>query len=93
MQRIGTRELKNKLSRYLRAVKTGQTLVITARGKAIAKLIPTRDTPSEKDLVWERLEELEAQGYIRLGRGKLRKVRPVKIKGAPASQTIIEDRR
>lgn len=80
MQRVGTREFKNRLGRYLRAARTGQTLIITARGMAIAKLVPTTGEPAEETHLWERLEELEAQGYIRLGRGKLLKFRAVKIK-------------
>ena len=93
MQRVGTRELKNGLGRYLRAVKTGQSLVITAGGRAIAKLVPTDDEPPEEKSLWERLEELEAQGYIRLGRGKPAKFRAVKSRGKLASEMIIEDRR
>lgn len=93
MQRVGTREFKNRLSRYLRAVRAGQTLVITDRGKAVAKLSPTDEEASEKKSVRERLEELEAKGFIRLGHGKLPKFRGVKSRGKPASEMVIEDRR
>jgi prevent-host-death family protein len=93
MQRVGTREFKNRLGRYLRAVRTGHTLIITARGRAIAKLVPTEDEPSREKALWEKLEELAAQGYIRLGRGTLSKFRAVKSRGKAASEMIIEDRR
>jgi len=76
MQRVGTRECKNRLSRYLRAVRAGQTLVITARGKAVAKLSPTGE------------EQSEARGFIRLGRGRLSKFRAVKSRGKSASEMI-----
>lgn len=91
MQSIGSREFKNRMGRYLRAVRAGRTLIITDRGKPVAKLAPPNDAPLETGLQ-ARLRELEAQGLIRLAKGPLGKFRPVKIKGKPASQTIIEDR-
>jgi len=59
MQRVGTREFKNRQSRYLRAVRAGQTLVITARGKAVAKLSLTGEEKSDPNSLRERLEELQ----------------------------------
>jgi prevent-host-death family protein len=92
MQRVGTREFKNRLSRCLRAVRAGQTLVITARGKAVAKLSPTGEEQSDQNSLRERLEELEARGLIRHGRGRLSKFRAVKSRGKSASEMIIEGR-
>ncbi len=40
MQRVGSREFKNRLGRYLRAVRNGQTLLVTDRGKPVAKVCP-----------------------------------------------------
>lgn len=37
---IGIRELKEQLSGHLREVKGGMTLVITERGKPVARLMP-----------------------------------------------------
>jgi prevent-host-death family protein len=93
MQRIGSREFKNRMGRYLRAVRKGKTLVITDRGKPVAKVGPLEDAPPETTDIWARLEELESQGLIQLGRGTLKPFRPVKNTGKPASQMIIEDRR
>ncbi|HTT32852.1 MAG TPA: type II toxin-antitoxin system prevent-host-death family antitoxin [Methylomirabilota bacterium] len=93
MQKVGSREFKNRLGRYLRAVRRGETLVITDRGTPVAKVTPADDRPGAQADIWARLEELEAQGLIRLGRGPLTPFRPVKSKGKPASQMIIEDRR
>lgn len=93
MQKVGSREFKNRLGRYLRAVRRGETLVITDRGTPVAKVSPPNDTPREQADIWARLEELEAQGLVRLGRGPLKPFRPVKNRGKPASQMIIEDRR
>ena len=37
---VGTRELKNRLSEYLRRVKAGETLIITERGKPVGQIMP-----------------------------------------------------
>lgn len=92
MRRVGTREFKNRLGKYLRAVRSGERLVITARGKAIAELGPWRENQAGAG-VEERLRELEGQGLIRLAKKPLRRIRPVESRGKPASQMIIEDRR
>ena len=47
-QSIGVRELKANLSACLRRVKSGKTLVITERGKTIARLGPAEMTLEEK---------------------------------------------
>lgn len=39
---VGTRELKNHLSKYLRRVKAGEPVTITERGKPIGHIIPIR---------------------------------------------------
>lgn len=37
---VGVRELKAQLSRYVRQVKAGATLVITDRGKPVGRIVP-----------------------------------------------------
>jgi prevent-host-death family protein len=93
MRKVGSREFKNRMGRYLQAVRGGQTLIITDRGKAVAQVAPAAETDPGASAVEERLKELEAQGLIHLAKRPLRKFRPVKTKGKPASQIIIEDRR
>ena len=46
MIRIGIRELRQHASRYLAAVRAGQTVEITDRGRLVALLVP----PPESDL-------------------------------------------
>lgn len=36
---VGTRELKNRLSEYLRRVKAGETIMVTERGKIIGQIV------------------------------------------------------
>ncbi len=93
MQKVGSREFKNRLGRYLRAVREGRTLIITDRGKSVARISPADDSKPEGMDLSKRLKELEALGLIRLGTNPLHPFRPVKIKGKPISRTIIEDRR
>jgi prevent-host-death family protein len=93
MRSVGAREFKNRMGRYIRAVQTGESLLLVKRGAPVAKVIPADDAPDTESPVMKRLKELEAQGKIRLGTGRFRKFRPIRIKGKLLSQTIIENRR
>jgi prevent-host-death family protein len=88
-QRVGVRELKARLSEYLRQVKQGHTLVITERGKAVGRLIPQGQSLDE------RLEELQRAGLIRWNGKKLSPMKPIaKLRGKKTiADIIIEDRR
>jgi len=44
MARVGVRELRQNLSRYLDRVKTGEALVVTEHGREIARLVPIRSS-------------------------------------------------
>jgi prevent-host-death family protein len=92
MKRIGSRELKNRLGRYLTAVRRGESLLVTDRGRTVAKLSPAIDPASEEKSIGEILKEMEAAGLVRLPRRPLKKIRPARIKGASAAQAVIEDR-
>ncbi|MBA4377052.1 MAG: prevent-host-death protein [Anaerolinea sp.] len=48
--RVGTRELKNKLSEYLRRVKAGETITVTEHGKTIGQIIPVKTSIEERIL-------------------------------------------
>jgi prevent-host-death family protein len=92
MQRVGSREFKNRLGRYLRAVRQGQTLLITDRGEPVAKVCPPEQENDSQTTFADVLKKLEAEGKIRLPKRPLRKFRAVPSRGKPASQMIIEDR-
>lgn len=40
MKTVGIRELKNRLSEYLRHVRSGEAVLVTDRGEVVAELIP-----------------------------------------------------
>lgn len=53
---IGVRELKAQLSRTLRQVKAGETVIITERGKPIGRIVPMESS------LEDRMRELMAAG-------------------------------
>jgi len=93
MRKVGSREFKNRLGRYLLAVRKGQTLLITDRGKPVAKVSPP-DQNGDSELTFsDVLKKLEAEGKIRLAKGRIGKFRAIPTRGKPASEMILEDRR
>ena len=67
MQTTSITELKNSLSAYLRSVKAGEEVLITDRGRPIARLVPV----SPSDSIEERMDDLERRGLLKRGTGKL----------------------
>ena len=49
MTTVAVRELKNRLSEYLRKVKAGERVVITERGRAVA-MISAAATPMDEGI-------------------------------------------
>jgi prevent-host-death family protein len=64
--RVGMRELKNKLSEYMRQVKAGETIIITKHGKTIGPIVPVRPTFEE------RLHGMVAAGQLEWNGEKLK---------------------
>ncbi len=62
-------KLKASLSEFLRRVKAGEEVLVTERGRVIARLGPPASTVS----LTEALREMERQGLVKLGTGKLPK--------------------
>jgi prevent-host-death family protein len=42
-ERVGVRELRQNLSRYLERVKAGESLTVTEHGREVARLVPSGD--------------------------------------------------
>jgi len=60
MPRLGIRELKNRTSEVLRAVRQDKAeYIITYQGQPVARLIPLQDDAEED--VWTRLERLRRE--------------------------------
>ena len=67
MQTTSITQLKNSLSATLRDVRAGEEVLITDRGRPIARLVPF----SRLDSMEEHLEELEGRGLLKRGTGRL----------------------
>lgn len=88
----GIKELKNNLSRYLSQVKKGEDILVTERGKAIARIIKE---DSRNLHLRKVLSPLIVKGLVKLPSQKLDRdiSTPVKLPGKPVSDIVIEDRR
>ena len=88
--RIGLREANQRFSRIVKAVKTGEEVVLTERGKPVALMMPLPDT----DRGERGLRRLEAAGLLRPAskRVAMPSWRPRPLKGVPLSRTIREER-
>lgn len=51
MQEIGAFEAKNRLSALLERVEHGEEILITRRGRPVAKLVPARPMPDRADAI------------------------------------------
>lgn len=93
MVTVGSRELKNRLGKYLGLVRKGQTLEITDRGKRVGLLVPAEDSGDSEHA--KLLARLHAKPGIRWGSGRLTtNFKPAKLKpGKTLSEMILEDRR
>ena len=92
MSTVGIKELKNRLTQYLRRIKQGEEVIVTERGKPIALIQPIQSAEHPASLE-ARLTRLAALGLVTLPTRKaLKRVRLVKVSGPCISKTILEDR-
>jgi len=90
---VGVRQLKNRLTSYLRLVNEGQALLVTNRNRAVAVVRkPDRGSASTRE---EKLAALVAEGKLlpALRPGPFKAFKPIVVKGKPASRVLMEDRR
>lgn len=62
MKAVGVKQLKARLSEYLRLVKTGETVLITDRDEVIAELRPAHRQPAAALSLEEQLRVLADAG-------------------------------
>jgi len=92
MSTVGIKELKNRLTQYLRRTKNGQEVVVTERGRPIALIKPIQSVERTASLE-ARLAGLAAAGLVTLPTRKpLKKLRLIKVSGRVISKTILEER-
>jgi prevent-host-death family protein len=66
MKSVGLRELKNRLSEYVRKVRAGEAVLVTDRGEVVAELVPPGRAMTEGG-VPSGLVALARRGLITLG--------------------------
>jgi prevent-host-death family protein len=71
--RVGVRDLEARLSKYLRQVSQGQTIIITDHGRPVGRLSPV-DRPLD-----DRLKSLQDAGLVAWNGQKLKSVTPAAV--------------
>lgn len=67
MTSAGVAELKAQLSRYLTAVQAGGEVLITDRGRPVARLVPpSGGSAASGEVELGRLQQLEREGIVRM---------------------------
>jgi prevent-host-death family protein len=89
MAQVGVRELKDRLSGYLKRVQGGEEIVVTERGRSVARIVPVKTSSLKR-----ALEPMLREGAVRWSGGKPRGAsrRPV-IRGRTLADMVKEDRR
>ena len=86
---VNIRELKSRLSHYLRLAKAGESVEIMERGTPIGRIIPTALA------VQDRIEAMAQSGLLLWNKRKLRPMAPLaRVRGRrTVAQILIEDRK
>lgn len=92
MKTAAVSKLKATLSKYLSSVKAGEEVIVTERGRPVARIVPyTRSGPTPAEL-----DEMVRAGLIRLPlrpwSGDLLKPSPVKDPEGLVLKALIEER-
>lgn len=78
---VSVRELKNRLSEYLRRTQAGEEITIASHGRPVGRLLPPRPATIPSDD--QALARLQALPGIRIGNGKT-------VKGSSRPATVAE---
>ena len=85
MAEIGIRELRDHLSQYLERVQLGEEVVVTDRGRAIARVVPLNGERT--------IDRLIREGRVTPAKQRLRsRPKPLKTAGT-VSDLVAEQRR
>ncbi|HLH00895.1 MAG TPA: type II toxin-antitoxin system prevent-host-death family antitoxin [Bryobacteraceae bacterium] len=92
MVTVASKELKNRLGRYLQLVRKGEAVRITDRGRPIGCILPLEGTAEAAEL--EALYRLSAAGTLTLGTGRLQPHgHRARLKRGPSTAKIIAEGR
>jgi prevent-host-death family protein len=87
-RQIGIRELKAKLSQCVREAKTGATIIVTERGRRVARIV------READSLAQRIDTLRGAGSIQWSGRRLGMRKPVsRLRGQrTVAEILVENR-
>lgn len=74
---VGVRDLKARLSEYLRRVRSGQTIVITDHGQVVGRILPAERSLEEK------LKSLQEAGLLAWNGQRLEPIQPPAVNRGP----------
>lgn len=85
---VSIRELKSRLSHYLRLTRNGESVVITDRGVPIGRIVPMGQD------VGQRIASMQQTGHAQWSGKKLTRRKPAaKVRaGATVAQLLVDDR-
>ncbi len=87
MQSVGIKALKNNLSAYIKAVEAGETVLVTDRGKVVARLVPEKVVHDRPQTEEEILQQLEREGVLTRAKRRLTGP-PPRIGGVPFDELM-----
>lgn len=92
--KLGLREANQRFSRTMQAVRRGEEVVLTERGRPIAVIRPVAGAApdSEAAALRRMVEEGLVVAPAEPGPMPAPRWRPVAVEGKPVSRTIIDDR-
>jgi prevent-host-death family protein len=90
--KLGLRQANQQFSRAIRAVRAGQDVVLTDRGRPIAVITPIKGSDAQHAALQAMADQGLVRPAARNGPMPAARWRPVRVTGRPLSQTITDDR-
>jgi prevent-host-death family protein len=87
---ISVRELKSHLSECLRRVATGEELIVTSRGREVARLVPPQGKRREPISEAEVIAHFRSLPWVRPGSGGKPSLPEPLIRIEPGEKTLAE---
>lgn len=84
-QNVGIRQLKSRLSEYMRHVKAGETIIITERGVPVGRIVP--EGPGHETSLDDKMQRLLDAGLAEWNGERPQADEPVALKRAGVSVT------